>query len=352
MFDALRRRMRRLRRPVMAVVLGGDSIRYGSALHEEQTFCEPGLVARHTADRKILLNERAIGCYAADIIIDSPHGVDEVVRPFGERMRAGAYTTRCVLRYLRERLAKGCDCRRPTRAALTARPALLDRLSDFVAGDARRAGIRKLHIVEEYVCLAAAVDADPAEPLLLVDIGATGTRTYACRGGVFIAEAFGETDAGGDRMEGAVLTLAREQHGLDIGRRTARRLIRELDDPATQSLSGKGRDRCTGYPRALTLSRAEFESVLRPVFERILDVCRTGLDALHIDDPASVRVELAGGAAQTTGLRTLLADAVGARVVLRADPGSLSLRGLTTLARRRLLDRAAGLGHLSTCLAQ
>ena len=352
MFDALRRRMRRLRRPVMAVVFGGDSIRYGSALHEGQTFCEPGLVARHTADRKILLNERAIGLYAENIAIGSLRGVAEVVRPFDQRMRAGAYTTRCVLRYLRERLAKGCDCRRPTRAALTARPALLDRLSDFVAGDARRAGIRKLHIVEEYVCLAAAVDADPAEPLLLVDIGATGTRTYACRGGVFIAEAFGETDAGGDRMEEALLSLFRQRYNVDIGRRTANRIIRELGDPAAQTIVAKGRDRSTGLPRAIEPARDDVASALTPLFREILAVCRAALDALHIDDPASIRVELAGGAARTAGLRTLLADALGARVALRADPGSLSLRGLTALARRRLLDRAAGLGHLSTCLAQ
>jgi len=343
MYERIRDLLTGFKRPTMGLVLGASSCRYVLLADGSEVFREPSVLIRSRKDNKIIHNESAIGDAVRNINTEWGR-TTETVFPFDDGLQVGGYSLQCMLRYFRKRIAERRGCRGPARLVVTGRPSLLDLLSRFIEEDARKAGFRACTIVEEYVCLAAAAGAERSVPLLLIDVGHTGTRVYGCRGGVFVAEAFADVRVGGKQMAEAIIRGTHGRLCLEIGTATANRLLIGMSDPFQWPSAIKGRHVLTGLPRSHAVDLHEVANILRPLYDRIAETCRAALVKLKPDPPDHVRVVLAGEAAASSSLRDQLEQRLGVAVELPHRPEELSIRGLVQLNNTGLLASASGLG--------
>jgi rod shape-determining protein MreB and related proteins len=212
---------------------------------------------------------------------------------------------------------------------------------------AYRAGACGVRLVKE--SLAAAVGAgvsitDPAGNMI-VDIG-SGTTDVAVISLAGVTHELAVRVAG-NVMDEAIIDCVKQNHGLEIGKRTAERVKKELGSACPPdvplSAQARGRDAREGLPRTVVLTDGEIREALSAPLRSIVAAVRGALDRTPPELSADIvdrGIILTGGGALVRKLDALLSAETGAAVSVAENPLlSVAYGAGMILEDARLLNR-------------
>ena len=212
---------------------------------------------------------------------------------------------------------------------------------------AYRAGARGVRLVKEPLAAAVGAGLPVADPAgnMIVDIG-SGTTDIAVISLAGVAYELGVRVAG-DEMDEAIIDCVKQNHGLEIGKRTAERVKVELGSacPPDEPLSAqvRGRDAREGLPRAVVLSDGEIREALSASLRSIAAAVRAALDRTPPELSADIidrGIVLTGGGALIRKLDVMLSAETGIAVSVAENPLlSVAYGAGMMLGDERLLNR-------------
>jgi rod shape-determining protein MreB len=143
-------------------------------------------------------------------------------------------------------------------------------------------------------------------------------------GGIVMARAL---QIGGEDLDQAIITHARREHGLVVGRRTAEetKIAAGSAYPSAKdrSTSLTGRHVMSGLPRIVSISQKEISEAIAAPIRAIVELVKRTL----LECPPEVSgdlmdrgMALTGGGAQLNGLEALLRSEIGIPTYLVDDP--------------------------------
>jgi rod shape-determining protein MreB and related proteins len=193
------------------------------------------------------------------------------------------------------------------------------------------AGAREVHLMEEPLAAAvgAGLDVTEASGNMVVDVGGGTTEVAVVSlGGVVTCRTL---KVGGDQMDHAIRAWLKDSRGLLVGPVTAEEVKLKLGSASRKgrseklSMSVRGRDLVTGYPRALKVSAAEVRQALAATVKVIVDTVLTTLDKTPPElasDIVDKGIVMTGGSAQLPGLDRAMREATGLPVIVADDPAA------------------------------
>src|SRR5262245_17299264 len=233
----------------------------------------------------------------------------------------------------------------PTRAVITV-PAYFDDSQRQATRDAGRiAGLDVLRIVNEptAAALAYGLDRRRSGTVAVYDLGG---GTFDCsilsiKDGVFkVLSTNGDTLLGGDDFDRALMAVAARDLGTDLAQRDAE-LLQHLRDQAERTkiklsdaesaefaLDLPGRN--LSYRR--TVTRAEFEELLKPFIDRTLDRCRFALRDAELQTKDIDDVVLVGGSTRIPYVRRRVEEFFGRRPHTELNPDEVVAMGAAVQA--------------------
>ncbi|MFO0850893.1 MAG: Fe-S protein assembly chaperone HscA [Gemmataceae bacterium] len=299
--------------------------------------------------------KRLMGRTLAELAADLPHIPHQLVeRDAGDgrtvlRVRVGGKEltpeelSALILKEVRKRAGN------PTKAVITV-PAYFDDAQRQATRDAGRiAGLDVLRIVNEptAAALAYGLDKGDAGTVVVYDLGG---GTFDCsvlslQDGVFrVLATNGDTRLGGDDFDRALMSLAANEMGVDLTAARDPHLLQSLRDaaerckialstaesadlvcgPLAPRAAGTApgteddtRARCADRSRSertthrQTVTRPEFESLVKPLVDRSLAKCRSALRDAGLTPAQVGEVVLVGGSTRVPLVRRLVADFFG-----------------------------------------
>ena len=228
----------------------------------------------------------------------------------------------------------------PTKAVITV-PAYFDDGQRQATRDAGRiAGLDVLRIINEptAAALAYGLDRRDAGTVAVYDLGG---GTFDCSiltlaDGVFkVLSTNGDTYLGGDDFDRALMELAAKEMGLDLQTRDPQ-LLQYLRDAAEKtkialsvaesaefdiSLSDRG----ISYKR--TLTRSEFEAILKPFIDRSLEKCRSALKDAERTPAQMDEVVMVGGSTRIPYVRQRVGEFFGRKPHTELNPDEVVAMG-------------------------
>ena len=203
-----------------------------------------------------------------------------------------------------------------------------------VEESARRAGARKVFLIQEPMAAAIGVGLPVSEPAgnMIVDIGG-GTCEVALisLAGIVYSRS---VRVGGDAMDECIVQYMRRVYNLMIGERTAEEIKITIGSAyplgEERTLEVKGRDLVAGLPKTLVVTSEEIRDALQEPVSAIVDSVRITLEKCPPELSADLvdrGLVLAGGGALLRGLDRLLASQTGLPVTLADDPLSAVAEG-------------------------
>ena len=177
--------------------------------------------------------------------------------------------------------------------------------------------------------VGAGLDVTEASGNMVVDVGGGTTEVAVVSlGGVVTCRTL---KVGGDQMDHAIRAWLKDSRGLLVGPVTAEEVKLKLGSASRKgrseklSMSVRGRDLVTGYPRALKVSAAEVRQALAATVKVIVDTVLTTLDKTPPElasDIVDKGIVMTGGSAQLPGLDRAMREATGLPVIVADDPAA------------------------------
>lgn len=212
----------------------------------------------------------------------------------------------------------------PTKAVITV-PAYFDDSQRQATRDAGRiAGLDVLRIVNEptAAALAYGLDRRGSGTVAVYDLGG---GTFDCSvlslaDGVFkVLATNGDTYLGGDDFDRLLMQVAAKEMGVDLATRDAE-LLQHLRDAgertkialsAADSAELRVEITSRGVKFQRTVTRAEFEALIRPLIDRSLDRCKAALRDAHLTPAQVDEVVLVGGSTRIPYVRKRVGEFFG-----------------------------------------
>jgi rod shape-determining protein MreB len=192
---------------------------------------------------------------------------------------------------------------------------------------ARRAGARKVTLVEEPYAAAAGADLNlrAARACMIVDLGAATTDIAVISGGSVLHAS--TRRVGGSEIDRAIARYLHFERKMEVREETAEEIKIELGAVGHQieqrTMAVRGRNLTTGLPEEITVSSEEVSPLIKPALRLIKQHIRAALE--EISTGASVDlldsgITVSGGLAQLTGLTEHLGQELGLSVRIAPDP--------------------------------
>jgi rod shape-determining protein MreB len=192
---------------------------------------------------------------------------------------------------------------------------------------ARRAGARKVRLIEEPY--AAAVGADlnlrSARACMIVDLGAGATDVAVISGGSALHAS--TRRVGASEIDRAIARYLRFERKMEVREETAEEIKIELGSVdaqiETRTMAVRGRNLTTGMPEEINVSGEEIRPLIQPALRVIKQHIRTALEEISIGasvDLLDSGITVSGGLAQLSGLAEHLGWELGLSVRVAPDP--------------------------------
>jgi rod shape-determining protein MreB and related proteins len=192
---------------------------------------------------------------------------------------------------------------------------------------ARRAGARKVTLVEEPYAAAAGADLNlrSARACMIVDLGAGTTDIAVISGGSALHTS--TRRVGGGEMDRAITRYLHFERKMEVREETAEEIKIELGSVDAQlnprTMAVRGRNLTTGLPEEIAVGSEEIRPLIQPALRVIKRHIHTALE--EISTGASVDlldsgIIVSGGLAQLTGLAEHLSLELGLSVRVAPDP--------------------------------
>ena len=196
------------------------------------------------------------------------------------------------------------------------------------------AGAREVRLIEEPMAAAigAGLPVEEASGSMIVDIGGGTTEVaiLALNGVVYSTS----IKVGGDRLDEAIISYVRRNHGVLIGESTAERVKYTIGAASPNSevlsLEVRGRNLAEGIPLTFELNTSQiYDAMLEPL-SSIVQAIRGALEQSppELSSDISERgIVLTGGGAKLRDIDDLISSQTGIPVLIAEDPLTCVARG-------------------------
>lgn len=294
---------------------------------------EPSVVAVKRGTNQVLLDGKAVGVVAKDMLGKTPSSI-QAIRPLKEGVIADFEITRAMMRYFINKVHKGSRRLVDPRVVVAVPSGITPVEKRAVFDSATRAGARKVYLVEEPKAAGLGAGLPVTEPVgsMIVDVGG-GTTEVAV---LSLADVvFSESiRVGGDDMDESIVQFMKRNHNLLIGEQTAERIKIDIGSawPMEEetTVDVRGRDLIAGLPRKTTVTSEEIREALREPVAAIVDAVRITLESTAPELSADLvehGIVLAGGGVLLRGLDRVLEKETGLPTVIADDPMTCVARG-------------------------
>jgi len=293
---------------------------------------EPSVVAVRKGTTEVLLNGRAVGATAKEMLGKTPANI-VAIRPMRDGVIADFEVTEAMLKYFIHKV-HGRNWAVSPRVVIAVPSGITPVEKRAVINSAERAGARKVYLMEEPMAAAIGCGLPFAEPRgsMIVDIGGGTTEVAILSlGGIVHSRSI---RIAGDEMDQAVMTYMRSAYELMIGEQTAETVkiaigsAYPLKKEATMEV--RGLDANKGLPRKVVVTSEEIREAIQEPVEGIITSVRETLETCPPElagDLLEQGITLAGGGALLRGIARAISEHVGLPCHVADDPLCAVARG-------------------------
>ena len=293
---------------------------------------EPSIVAYQKSDNRVL----KVGKEAKSMVGRTPRGV-YTIRPLQYGVIANFEVTAEMLRYFIKKIFTRYQFIKPS-ITICVPSGVSEVEKRAVSEVAYECGSRRVFLIEEPVAAAIGAGLPTFEPMgnLILDIGG-GTSEVAVisLGGIVVNEI---SKVAGDYMSQQIIKYLKEHRGLFIGDLTAEELKIALskrgeqfnDDTEEDIFEARGRDRLTGLPVKIELSKDELKEALSSSVETIANTVKMALEKTPpelISDIINKGLIMTGGGALLADLDKFIQEQIKIPVFVSKDPQYCVVKG-------------------------
>ena len=293
---------------------------------------EPSVVAVRRGTNEVLLEGRAVGLAAKEMLGKTPGNII-AIRPLRNGVIADFEVTEKMLRYFITKVHEGRQWVKP-QVVISVPSGITAVEKRAVINSAERAGARRVFLVEEPVAagIGIGLPITEAQGSMVVDIGG-GTTEIAI---LSLAGIVASTSlrVAGDAMDEAIINHMRKQYNLLIGEQTAERAKITIGSAFSLqqelSMEVKGRDAMAGNPRKAIITSEEVREAMMDPIRQIIGAIRQTLEQAPPEiasDLVDTGVSLCGGASQLRGIDRMISEEIGLQAKLVSDPMTAVARG-------------------------
>jgi len=282
---------------------------------------EPSVVAYEKKDNRIL----KVGKEARAMIGRTPRGV-YTVRPLQNGVIANFEVTAEMLRYFIKIIFKRNQFIKPS-ITICVPSGVTEVEKRAVSEVAYECGSHRVFLIEEPIAAAIGAGLPIFEPMgnLIIDIGGGTTEVAVISlGGIVINEI---SKVAGDFLNQQIVRYIKDKHGLFIGDLTAESLKIALSDknPTNEDdyFEVKGRDRLSGLPIRIELTKSELKQALSDSVKVIANTVKLALEKTPpelVSDIINKGLIMTGGGALLAGLDEVLQEQIEIPVFISKEP--------------------------------
>lgn len=290
---------------------------------------EPSVVAFKDGGNKIL----AVGKEAKKMVGRTPRGL-LTVRPLKEGVIANFEVTAEMLKFFIKKVYNPNRFIRPS-IIICVPSGVTEVEKRAVSEVAYKCGARQVFLIDEPIAAAIGVGLPIFEPMgnLVVDIGG-GTSEVAVisLGGIVVSEL---SQIAGDYINEVISKYVKQVHNLYIGELTAEEIKLNLSidklSPENSGYEIRGRDKVTGLPKIIKISKDELREALSEPLRIIANTVKITLEKTPpelISDIIDKGVIMTGGGSLLVGLSELLQEEIGIPTFTSFEPVYCVIKGI------------------------
>ncbi|HXG61867.1 MAG TPA: rod shape-determining protein [Planctomycetota bacterium] len=293
---------------------------------------EPSVVAVKKGTNKVLLDGKAVGATAKEMIGKTPGNI-VAVRPMRNGVIADFDVTEALISYFIQKVHNRRYGIMP-RLVIAVPSGITGVEKRAVINSAERAGARQVFVVEEPMAAGIGAGLPMLDPIgnMIVDIGGGTTEVAVLSLGGIVASR--SVRVAGDEFDEAIMQHLRRAYNLQIGEQTAERIKIEIGSlyPLEQELTLEvsGRDVMAMMPRKVTVTSEEVREAMKEPFEAILQAIKETLEETPPELAADLTergITMAGGGSLIRGIDRAIRKEIDVPVRIAEDPLTCVARG-------------------------
>lgn len=293
---------------------------------------EPSVVAVRKGTNEVLLDGRAVGLAAKEMLGKTPVGI-EAIRPLRNGVIADFEITEKMLRYFITKVHDGRTWAAP-QVVISIPSGITAVERRAVINSAERAGARRVFLIEEPLAAGIGVRLPVTAPRgsMIVDIGGGTTEVAVLSLAGMVAST--SLRIAGDALDEAIIRYCKREHGIQIGEQWAEKIKIKIGSafPLEQEMAMdvRGSDATTGMPRQIELTSEEVREALMEPVRQMIGAIRTTLAKAPPEiaaDLCETGITLAGGGALLRGIDKAIQQETGIPTRVAEDPLTAVARG-------------------------
>ncbi len=293
---------------------------------------EPSVVAVRKGTNKVLLDGKAVGITAKEMIGKTPGNI-VAVRPMRNGVIADFDVTEALISYFIQKVHNRRFGIMP-RIVIAVPTGITGVEKRAVINSAERAGARQVFVVEEPMAAGIGAGLPMLDPIgnMIVDIGGGTTEVAVLSLGGIVA--CRSVRVAGDEFDDAIMQHLRRAYNLQVGEQTAERIkvdvgsLYPLEQELTMEVSG--RDVMAMMPRKVTITSEEIREAMKEPFEAIIKAIKETLEETPPELAADLTergITMAGGGSLIRGIDRAIRKEIDVPVRLAEDPLTCVARG-------------------------
>jgi len=293
---------------------------------------EPSVVAVRKGTNKVLLDGKAVGSTAKEMIGKTPGNIT-AVRPMRNGVIADFDITEALISYFIRKVHNRKYGIMP-RVVIAVPSGITGVEKRAVINSAERAGARQVFVVEEPMAAGIGAGLPMLDPIgnMIVDIGGGTTEVAVLSLGGIVASR--SVRCAGDKFDEGIIQHLRKSYNLQIGEQTAEKIKIEIGSlfPLEQELTLEvsGRDVMAMMPRRVTITSEEIREAMKEPFQQVLGAIKETLEQTPPElagDLTQRGITLAGGGSLIRGIDRAIRKEIDIPVRISEDPLTCVARG-------------------------
>jgi rod shape-determining protein MreB len=293
---------------------------------------EPSVVAVRKGTNKVLLDGKAVGATAKEMIGKTPGNI-VAVRPMRNGVIADFDITEALIAYFIQKVHNRKFGIMP-RVVIAVPSGITGVEKRAVINSAERAGARQVFVVEEPMAAGIGAGLPMLDPIgnMIVDIGGGTTEVAVLSLGGIVA--CRSVRVAGDEFDEAIMQHLRRAYNLQIGEQTAERIKIDVGSlyPLEQELTLEvsGRDVMAMMPRKVTITSEEIREAMKEPFDAIIHAIKETLEETPPELAADLTergITMAGGGSLIRGIDRAIRKEIDVPVRISEDPLTCVARG-------------------------
>ena len=293
---------------------------------------EPSVVAVKKGTNKVLLDGKAVGATAKEMIGKTPGNI-VAVRPMRNGVIADFDVTEALISYFIQKVHNRKFGIMP-RVVIAVPSGITGVEKRAVINSAERAGARQVFVVEEPMAAGIGAGLPMLDPIgnMIVDIGGGTTEVAVLSLGGIVASR--SVRVAGDEFDEAIMQHLRRAYNLQIGEQTAEKIKIDVGSlyPLEQELTLEvsGRDVMAMMPRKVTITSEEIREAMKEPFDAIIHAIKETLEETPPELAADLTergITMAGGGSLIRGIDRAIRKEIDVPVRISEDPLTCVARG-------------------------